>query len=104
MKPSGWLVSLACAAWICAAPVLTAQEAPPVFGEELEVRVVNFEVVVTDRKGNRVSGLKPEDFRRTLRHPDHDGILTLDWLVAMYSWHGRHHVGHITSTRERMGW
>jgi len=48
--------------------------------------------------------MKPEDFRRTFRHPEHDGTPTLDWLVAMYAWHGRHHVGHITSTRERMGW
>jgi uncharacterized damage-inducible protein DinB len=48
--------------------------------------------------------LKPDDFKRTLRHPEHDGILTVDWLIAMYSWHGRHHVGHITSLRERMGW
>ena len=48
--------------------------------------------------------MKPEDFRRTLKHPEHDGTPTLDWLVAMYAWHGRHHVGHITSTRERMGW
>lgn len=44
------------------------------------------------------------DFRRTLRHPDHSGVLTLDWLVAMYAWHSRHHVAHITSLRERMGW
>lgn len=48
--------------------------------------------------------MKPEDFRRTFRHPEHGGIQTLDWLVAMYAWHGRHHVGHITSLRERMGW
>jgi uncharacterized damage-inducible protein DinB len=44
------------------------------------------------------------DFRRTLRHPEHSGILTLDWLVAMYAWHSRHHVAHITSLRERHGW
>lgn len=48
--------------------------------------------------------MKPDDFRRTLRHPEHEGILTLDWMVAMYSWHSRHHVGHITSLRQRMGW
>ncbi|HEY9421928.1 MAG TPA: VWA domain-containing protein, partial [Thermoanaerobaculia bacterium] len=36
---------------------------PPMFGEELDVRVVNVEAVVTDKDGNRVSGLKPEDFR-----------------------------------------
>jgi uncharacterized damage-inducible protein DinB len=48
--------------------------------------------------------MKPEDFRRTFKHPEHDGTQTLDWLVAMYAWHGRHHVGHITATRQRMGW
>ena len=35
----------------------------PLFGEEIEVRVVNVEAVVTDKKGNRVPDLKPEDFR-----------------------------------------
>ena len=43
------------------------------------------------------------DFGRTFIHPDH-GVVTIDWLLAMYAWHGRHHVGHITSLRERKGW
>ena len=43
------------------------------------------------------------DFSRTLLHPDH-GVITLDWLVAMYAWHGRHHVAHITSLRARNAW
>jgi len=43
------------------------------------------------------------DFERTLLHPEH-GVMTLDALVAMYAWHGRHHVGHITSLRARSGW
>jgi VWFA-related protein len=38
-------------------------EPPPVFGEQIEVRVVNVEVVVTDKDGNRVTGLQPSDFR-----------------------------------------
>jgi len=40
-----------------------AQPVGPLFGETIEVRVVNVEAVVTDRKGNRVPDLKPEDFR-----------------------------------------
>lgn len=36
---------------------------PPLFGEVIEVRVVNVEVVVTDRQGNRVPGLTAKDFR-----------------------------------------
>ncbi|MYA07999.1 MAG: VWA domain-containing protein [Holophagales bacterium] len=33
------------------------------FGEEVDVRVVNLEVVVEDRAGNRVHGLEADDFR-----------------------------------------
>lgn len=47
--------------------------------------------------------LRGDDFARTFRHPEH-GLVTLDWLLAMYAWHGRHHTAHITSLRERMGW
>jgi hypothetical protein len=48
--------------------------------------------------------LTPGDYARTLRHPEHPGILTIDWLLALYAWHGRHHVAHITSLRDREGW
>lgn len=55
---------------LAAALPLTAQQPPPapeepasIFGETIDVRVVNVEVVVTDRQGNRVTGLGPGDFR-----------------------------------------
>lgn len=48
--------------------------------------------------------MKPDDFKRTFRHPEHSGNVSLDWLLAMYSWHGRHHVAHITSLCDRMKW
>jgi uncharacterized damage-inducible protein DinB len=47
--------------------------------------------------------LKPSDFQRTFRHPEL-GVVSLDKNVALYAWHGRHHVAHITSLRDRMGW
>lgn len=43
------------------------------------------------------------DFARKLNHPE-NGPMTLDDLLALYAWHGRHHVGHITSLRQRQGW
>ncbi|MDX1644163.1 MAG: hypothetical protein R3244_07380, partial [Thermoanaerobaculia bacterium] len=53
-------------ALLLAAP-LTAQEQPAgeagVFGEIIEVRVINLEVVVTDEEGRRVTGLTPDQFR-----------------------------------------
>jgi hypothetical protein len=48
--------------------------------------------------------MRPEDFHRRFRHPEHGRLLELDEIVAMYAWHGRHHVAHITSLRRRMGW
>ena len=47
--------------------------------------------------------LSPPDFQRTFRHPEL-GVLSLNKAVSIYSWHGRHHVAHITSLRERNGW
>ena len=47
--------------------------------------------------------LGASDFARTFNHPEH-GKLTLDWVLGMYAWHGRHHVAHITSLRQREGW
>jgi len=30
--------------------------------------------------------------------------LNLDKTLALYSWHGRHHVAHVTQLRKRMNW
>ena len=43
------------------------------------------------------------DFRRTLRHPE-IGTIDLDFLLALYAWHSRHHEAHITGLRDRSGW
>jgi hypothetical protein len=48
-------------------------------------------------------GIKPEEWKRNLRHPEM-GLLSLEKTLALYAWHGRHHVAHVTSLRERMGW
>src|SRR5712664_1657372 len=43
------------------------------------------------------------DWKRTFRHPEM-GLLSLEKTLALYSWHGRHHVAHVTTLREKMGW
>lgn len=43
------------------------------------------------------------DFARIYLHPD-DGRRTLDRTLALYVWHGRHHLAHITRLEERMEW
>jgi hypothetical protein len=47
--------------------------------------------------------MRASDFGRTLYHPEH-GALPLDRMLAMYAWHSEHHLAHITSLRDRMGW
>ena len=47
--------------------------------------------------------LEPDQFRRTFNHSDH-GRVSIEYALAMYAWHGRHHTAHITGFRERMGW
>jgi uncharacterized damage-inducible protein DinB len=56
-----------------------------------------------DRWVRLLRSLSDEDWKRTFRHPEL-GLVTLDKNLAIYSWHGRHHVAHITSLREREGW
>jgi uncharacterized damage-inducible protein DinB len=47
--------------------------------------------------------LTAQDFSRTFLHPEL-GVVSLDMNVSLYTWHGRHHVAHITALRKRMGW
>ena len=47
--------------------------------------------------------LPEASFKRGIVHPE-NGPMTLDTLLSIYAWHGRHHVGHITALRERQGW
>jgi hypothetical protein len=41
---------------------------------------------------------------RTYFHPEHQKAFPLDRMLAMYAWHGRHHLAHISALRTRMGW
>ena len=47
--------------------------------------------------------MAPADFERVLVHPER-GRIALDVMLQIYAWHGRHHVAHIRSLRERSGW
>ncbi|MDQ5844985.1 MAG: putative metal-dependent hydrolase [Acidobacteriota bacterium] len=47
--------------------------------------------------------LKDQDFARTFNHSEL-GSVSVEKNVALYAWHGQHHVAHITSLRQRNGW
>jgi uncharacterized damage-inducible protein DinB len=47
--------------------------------------------------------LEASDWVRKMIHPER-GALTLDAILPMIAWHGRHHTAHITELRKRMSW
>jgi len=42
-----------------------------------------------------LNSLSPADWSRTYYHPEQKKEVSLDELVALYAWHGKHHLGHI---------
>jgi len=50
-----------------------------------------------------LSVLTEAEFARTFVHPER-GPMRLDLVTAMYAWHCRHHLAHITHLARRMGW
>ena len=47
--------------------------------------------------------MTPDQFARPYVHPV-NGPQTLEMLLALYAWHGRHHTAHVTGLRIREGW
>jgi uncharacterized damage-inducible protein DinB len=56
-----------------------------------------------DRWVRLLRSLTSDDWKRTFRHPEL-GSMTLEKTLALYAWHGKHHVTQITNLREREGW
>jgi len=50
-----------------------------------------------------LGSLQDAEWKRTFRHPEL-GLVSLEKNAALYAWHGRHHVAHITGLRARMRW
>lgn len=44
-----------------------------------------------------LEAMRSSDFTRKAVHPE-NGPISIDWLLQLYAWHGRHHIGHIKLT------
>ena len=75
---------------------------PDVQSTPLEVSLSLLELL-HDRWVRVLRGIKPEQWKRSFKHPEL-GIMPLEKNLGLYSWHGRHHVAHITELRKRMSW
>jgi hypothetical protein len=47
--------------------------------------------------------LSDEQWQRGYKHPE-SGMEKLYQVVAVYDWHSRHHVAHVTALRKSRGW
>ena len=56
-----------------------------------------------ERWAQLLQSFTASDWKRTFRHPEL-GIVSLEKNLALYAWHGRHHIAHITELRKRNGW
>jgi hypothetical protein len=56
-----------------------------------------------DRWVRLLRSLTPEDWQRKFRHPEL-GVVGLEKSLAIYAWHGKHHVAHIAALREKNNW
>jgi DinB superfamily len=68
----------------------------------VEVSLVMLDVL-HQRWVELLKSLTPNDWKREFRHPEL-GVVPLEKNVALYAWHGKHHVAHVTELRCRMGW
>lgn len=48
--------------------------------------------------------LEMDAWSRTIIHPEMDQPVSMWVLLALYDWHSRHHVAHITGLRTSRGW
>jgi hypothetical protein len=49
------------------------------------------------------ASLHEQDWKRGYVHPE-NGRETLERVLVLYDWHGRHHTAHVTRLSARMGW
>lgn len=51
-----------------------------------------------------LKGLTANDLERQFIHPATQRAVRLDQLMAMYAWHGDHHLAHITELKKLKNW
>ncbi len=59
---------------------------------------------VHERLATVLKHMSPEDYNRTLFHPEWERNLSLDFMSALYGWHSKHHLHQIEQLRQRQGW
>ena len=48
-----------------------------------------------ERWANALEQATPNDYSKTYYHPQYQKTVTLDELISLYAWHGKHHLGQV---------
>ena len=51
-----------------------------------------------------MSSMTDEEWKRTFFHSQYNRTSALDSTLALYAWHSKHHVAHISALRARKNW
>lgn len=52
---------------------------------------------------NLLNSMSDDQFEKTFQHPEW-GSISLDKTLALYAWHSKHHLAHITELKKKMNW
>jgi uncharacterized damage-inducible protein DinB len=51
-----------------------------------------------------LKSMTSEDFAKSFMHPTSQTTSSLDRVLGIYAWHGKHHLAHITELKKRKNW
>jgi len=51
-----------------------------------------------------LKSLSKEDMEKEFVHPEHGRGMSLSFAIAMYAWHCKHHLAHVTQLIKKEGW
>ena len=51
-----------------------------------------------------LKNLSTEELKKIFIHPESGKSISLNTMVALYAWHSKHHIAHISGLKERKGW
>jgi uncharacterized damage-inducible protein DinB len=77
-------------------------ELPDTFKTPIDVSLNLLESLHT-RWAILLRSLTDEQLEKTFQHPEW-GDITLDKTLALYAWHSKHHLAHISELKKKMGW
>lgn len=77
-------------------------ELPDTFNSPIEISLQLLDSV-HKRWAILLRSLTDEQFEKTFQHPEW-GNITLSKTLALYAWHSKHHLAHITELKKKMGW